>query len=306
MGFRKRKLSDPTYVESTSSKRRRSQQITAIEAPQLDEQDTTELTLFEATASLPSSPTQLPVDSFESYTTPSPPTESMPLPPFPSPRLPASPVASITSSPNLPLSPMLSSPVKPRGVGRPPKSPRKISRSRSAWSIKRDQKLKASMALSAQKKMHTKEMGGAHLAAREAKRIERIERAYSVIRHITSLDGADFHSLSEFFEALTDPDAPSDQQVEAKLTRFFQNKGCDISRLVWKRAPEVADIILAEENEKILAKEGRAIQELSIRETSTALSNLLIQFSISEFVESLKEVAPVLRANLSAIVANPS
>ncbi|KAJ3729395.1 hypothetical protein C8R42DRAFT_742175 [Lentinula raphanica] len=304
MGFRKRKLSDPTYVESTSSKRRRSQHLTSGKVLQLDEPDTNELSLFEATASLPSSPTQPLPDDLEGPTTP--PAKSIPLPLFPTPRPPASPVAAMTSDPSLdlPLSPMLVSPVKPRGVGRPQKSPRRISRTRSAWSIMRSQKLEASMELSAQRKIRTKQMDKVRLAAREAKRIERKERAYNVIRHITSSDGANFRSLGEFFEALTDSDTPSDQQVEAKLTRFSQSKGCDLTRFVWKRAPEVADVILSEEIQRVLAKEGQAIQELLTRENSTKMSDLLIQFSISTLIESLKKEAPVLWESLEAIATN--
>lgn len=345
---RKRRLSDTGYVEGTRSKLARLSKSKAKE-PELVFVDDDDPSLFEATASLPSSPTQPPVDADDldipshhlqhtpvassmlfplpevSHALPASPfpfqrlhIDSSPLQPLlPSPTTPSTPVASGSQLPT--LSPMKLTPIRPRGRGRPPRSPRKSVKTASTWRLQRAQNAAQTMEMSAKKKMDTQEM---RKATKEAKRAAETEkkrkeiaqakknRAYNYLDKISkpeSEGGAGFKSFSDFFSAFLDSDASEGrQQTEARITRFFQADGVALTDEIWKRAPWVKEKVLSHEVKEKLAIEGKAIQDLLSRDGSTGMSALLKQFSITSLVKELKQVAPFLWQSLLDVAENPN
>ncbi|KAJ3826952.1 hypothetical protein F5880DRAFT_1609774 [Lentinula raphanica] len=287
---RKRKNSDPSYYESSKSKRTRPSQLT------------------DSTLQIDEDPPFLDINTSPTSTI-----HNL----FPTPATPASPIASSSHllSDNGPLSssPIRPSPVKPRGPGRPPKSPRKLVRSRSIWQLDKERKTEESMRLSAMKKMKSKEMKRAALeASRKAKKddetAERKTRAYGYIEALTkpsSEGGFDFSTMSEFFETMSSLEGPSDQHIESKLTKFIRKHGKALTHFIWGRAPEVKEEILAEELPKKLASEGRALQELLTPDNCKSMADMFQTFTIAGLITKIKLAAPFLWDALLGVVENP-
>ncbi|KAJ3963477.1 hypothetical protein EV361DRAFT_956994 [Lentinula raphanica] len=314
---RKRKNSDPSYYESSRSKRSRALPVDDQPNPTSFEPD-----LFEATASLPSSPTQPPTDGIDEEPSfldldksPAPFIHSL----FPRPATPTSPIQSSSHPPSHPVSPapksspIHSSPVKPRGPGRPPKSPRKLVRTRSIWYMDRERKSAESMRLSAVKKMRSKEMKRATLEAsrkaeKDAELVTRKSHAYEYIEALTkpsSEGGFDFKSMSEFFETLSSLEGPSNQQIESKLTKFARKHGKALTYSIWRRAPEIKEEILTDELCKKLASKGRALQELLTHDNCKSMGDLFQTFTLVGLIAEIKQATPFLWEALLDVVDNP-
>ncbi|KAJ3832057.1 hypothetical protein F5878DRAFT_654713 [Lentinula raphanica] len=208
---------------------------------------------------------------------------------------------------------MRPSPIKPRGPGRPPKSPRRINRTRSAWYLDKEQKTAESMKLSAMEKMRSKEMKRAALEAsrkanEDGKRMRRKLQAYKYIEALTkpsSEGGFDFNTMSDFFEALSSSEGPSDQHIESRLTKFIRKHGTALTHFIWKRAPEVKDEVVAEALHDKLASEGRILQELLTRDNCKSMAELFRAFTLAGLIAEIKEATPFLWKILLDITTNP-
>ncbi|KAJ3887820.1 hypothetical protein GG344DRAFT_68498, partial [Lentinula edodes] len=310
MGFfkRKRRSSDPTYTEHTYQKRARIR--AAAEG---------EINLFEATASVPSSPTQPPMD--DSYNNSIEADEdnssySLPPPQIPIPATPGSPVASTSTKViqeiNSPLSEMEKTPVK-RSIGRSLTiSPRKSLRP-SAWRLDKEARVEEQMVASAQRRKNSKALRraaaeSAKKAQIAAKQGEKAFRASLIFKNITKPlgeGGFGFKNLQEWVDSFTDAEISLDQQTESALTRLAKSRGAKLADYFLSRAPEQKELFLSEEVKKRLAKEGKAIQTLLSRDHHTGISELLSEFSLSYLVTELKDTAPTLWEYLWDVAENP-
>jgi hypothetical protein len=85
--------------------------------------------------------------------------------------------------------------------------------------------------------------------------------------------GAGFSSVMDFFQTLMLPGGEA--QASANLTRFFKKQGKEIIEAIIDRVPAVGQEFLDqkfdEKLEKVLQKEGRAIQELLTRGRTTSI-----------------------------------
>ncbi|KAJ6631959.1 hypothetical protein B0H10DRAFT_1901500 [Mycena sp. CBHHK59/15] len=108
--------------------------------------------------------------------------------------------------------------------------------------------------------------------------------------------GAGFSSVMDFFQTLMLPGGEA--QASANLTRFFKKQGKEIIEAIIDRVPAVGQEFLDqkfdEKLEKVLQKEGQAIQELLTRGRTTSIMELLDEFSMEQLGDQLEAEAPTL------------
>ncbi|KAJ7779456.1 hypothetical protein DFH07DRAFT_730227, partial [Mycena maculata] len=100
----------------------------------------------------------------------------------------------------------------------------------------------------------------------------------------------------DLFETITAPGG--DAQASANVTRFLKSHGKQIVDTVFDRVPAIGQQCFDErfdkQLERVLQKEGKAIQELLTREQGTSVLELLEEFSMEQLGDELQEVAPTL------------
>ncbi|KAJ7837660.1 hypothetical protein B0H14DRAFT_2589082 [Mycena olivaceomarginata] len=142
------------------------------------------------------------------------------------------------------------------------------------------------------------EQGAAH--ARAALDLEnKRARAQAYLEKLTAPEnegGAGFDTPMDWFETLMS--SKGDAQAAANLTRFFKSNGAEIIDIIIDRVPAVGQELLDkkfdEKLESLLQAEGRAIQKLLTRGSSTSIMELLDRFSMEELGDELEIVAPTL------------
>jgi hypothetical protein len=124
-------------------------------------------------------------------------------------------------------------------------------------------------------------------------------RAQAYLEKLTAPEdegGAGFDTPMDWFETLMS--SKGDAQAAANLTRFFKSNGAEIIDIIIDRVPAVGQELLDkkfdEKLESLLQAEGRAIQKLLTRGSSTSIMELLDRFSMEELGDELEIVAPTL------------
>ncbi|KAJ7168843.1 hypothetical protein C8R46DRAFT_897511 [Mycena filopes] len=89
-----------------------------------------------------------------------------------------------------------------------------------------------------------------------------------------------------------------DAQTSANVTRFLKSHGRQIVATIFDRVPaigqEYLDERFDEQLERVLQKEGKAIQDLLTREEGASIFQLLEEFSMEQLGNQLEEIAPTL------------
>ncbi|KAJ7780590.1 hypothetical protein DFH07DRAFT_865154 [Mycena maculata] len=131
------------------------------------------------------------------------------------------------------------------------------------------------------------------------------EKAEKLLAKITAAEedgGEGFSSLMDLFETITAPGG--DAQASANVTRFLKSHGKQIVDTVFDRVPAIGQQCFDErfdkQLERVLQKEGKAIQELLTREQGTSVLELLEEFSMEQLGDELQEVAPTLETSEEA------
>ncbi|KAJ6607231.1 hypothetical protein B0H10DRAFT_1818766 [Mycena sp. CBHHK59/15] len=115
----------------------------------------------------------------------------------------------------------------------------------------------------------------------------------------TEEGGYNFKDLNEFFGGVFA--AGGDQYISARLTRWVQGHGADHARSMFARSEPAKEEYISGELAEIYQREGRAIQNILTRNSTTTVTNLLKVFSMEKLAAELEEAAPWLWKALVAV-----
>lgn len=129
-------------------------------------------------------------------------------------------------------------------------------------------------------------------------------RAQRVIDLITSdaNGGFNFDSLEHFFDSLWR--TGGDAAISSKISRYIQRHGAEHAEGMFKRSKSAKDDYITAAMAKIFQQEGRAIQAILTRNSTTTVTELLKEFSLDQLGEKIQAAAPTLWAAL-AVLATP-
>ncbi|KAJ7149729.1 hypothetical protein C8R46DRAFT_1309677 [Mycena filopes] len=130
-------------------------------------------------------------------------------------------------------------------------------------------------------------------------------RAQEVIRLLTASDadgGFNFRNLEEFFDALWR--RGGDANISSIITKYIQRHGAEHARGMFARSEEAKEDFISAELAEIFQQEGRAIQAILTRDSTTTVMELLKDFSMDVLADEIREAAPHLWAAL-AVLATP-
>ncbi|KAJ6456466.1 hypothetical protein C8R45DRAFT_943662 [Mycena sanguinolenta] len=141
----------------------------------------------------------------------------------------------------------------------------------------------------------------AEMAAKEAAEKQAVldaadtRRAQEVARCITASEvdgGFNFQSLDQFFDALWRKGG--DPAVSAILTRYVQRHGAGHAAGMFQRSQMAKEEFISAELAEIFRREGRAIQALLTRDSTTTIMDLLKDFSMQQLTTEIEQSAPRL------------
>ncbi|KAJ7123895.1 hypothetical protein C8R43DRAFT_899453 [Mycena crocata] len=206
-------------------------------------------------------------------------------------------------------------PGRPRGY-KPAKNPRQSRKdstpaereelrtaAKEATRVKELQHKRQKTAEAAQKKRREKELEEAIEAEEErtrklAKALEIFENMMLPVEH----GGGGFEDVADFFQTLL---SENGGQAGINLTRHIKTHGKGIIEAIVERVPAVGEEFLDEKFdaklEKVLQKEGAAIQKLLTRDWTTDVMTLLEEFTMEGLGEELVGVAPTLWRILESV-----
>ncbi|KAF8125886.1 hypothetical protein K438DRAFT_1458742, partial [Mycena galopus ATCC 62051] len=104
--------------------------------------------------------------------------------------------------------------------------------------------------------------------------------------------GYNFEDANEFFQSVFR--SGGDQQVSRKISLFVQKHGAELARTMFARSDSAKADYISTELAEIYQHEGRAIQEILTRNSTTTVMELLKQFSMADLAAELEEAAPWL------------
>ncbi|KAK6974224.1 hypothetical protein R3P38DRAFT_3239719 [Favolaschia claudopus] len=125
-------------------------------------------------------------------------------------------------------------------------------------------------------------------------------RAQDVVRRIitpAAEGGFNFKNMDHFFDAMWRKGG--DGEVSLLLTNHVKRHGVQHARAMFERSAQAKDKYISSEMAEIYEREGRAIQTLLTRQSTTTVTELLEDFSMEELAAEIQEKAPNLWAALS-------
>ncbi|KAJ7163528.1 hypothetical protein C8R43DRAFT_879780 [Mycena crocata] len=181
---------------------------------------------------------------------------------------------------------------------------RKVSDALSELQRKEEQKLKdRTTAKAEEKRLAAQRKAEKDAAIQAILDAERTRRAQEVIALITKSDadgGFNFANLEEFFDALWRKGG--DAAISAKITQYIQRHGTEHVEGMFKRSKDTKDEYISGVMEEIFQREGRAIQKILTRDSTTTVTELLKEFSMDKLGEEIEAAAPMLWAALAGLV----
>ncbi|KAJ7177685.1 hypothetical protein C8R46DRAFT_1173954 [Mycena filopes] len=114
--------------------------------------------------------------------------------------------------------------------------------------------------------------------------------------------GFGFANLEEFFDALWRKGG--DGVVSSILTKYVRRHGAEHAKGMFMRSKEAKEEFISDALAEIFRKEGRAIQAILTRDSTTTVTELLKDFSMDLLAEEIRAAAPHLWAAL-AVLAEP-
>ncbi|KAJ6475102.1 hypothetical protein C8R47DRAFT_1053159 [Mycena vitilis] len=134
---------------------------------------------------------------------------------------------------------------------------------------------------------------------------ENTRRAQEVLRLLTVSEadgGFNFSSLEEFFDALWRKGG--DATTSSLITKYVQRHGSEHVKAMFKRSTEAKEEYISDALAEIFQQEGRAIQAILTRDSTTTVTDLLKEFSMDQLAAEIQAKAPHLWAAL-AVLADP-
>ncbi|KAJ7066253.1 hypothetical protein C8F01DRAFT_1248284 [Mycena amicta] len=131
------------------------------------------------------------------------------------------------------------------------------------------------------------------------------QRAQHVFSSITTSEddgGFGFDSVDQFFQALWR--RGGDQLVSSQITRYVSRAGEAHAAAMFGRSSDAEDQYFDKILQDRLRKEGRAIQVILTRDSTTSVMELLKEFSMDQLMEEIKAAAPTMWKALD-IIATP-
>ncbi|KAF8171352.1 hypothetical protein K438DRAFT_1613022 [Mycena galopus ATCC 62051] len=154
----------------------------------------------------------------------------------------------------------------------------------------------------ARRKQHAEKEAAEKQAAVAA---ETTKRAQEVIRLITASEedgGFNFDSLAQFFDALWR--RGGDNVLSASLTKYVQRHVAQHAEGMFQRSPAAKETFISDSMAGISEQEGRCIQAILTRGSTTTVTDLLKDFSMEQLEDEIKTAAPMLWSALG-VLATP-
>ncbi|KAJ7835271.1 hypothetical protein B0H14DRAFT_2590411 [Mycena olivaceomarginata] len=147
-------------------------------------------------------------------------------------------------------------------------------------------------------------------AAKEAAEIqatldaEDTRRAQEVVTRILSggKDGFNFKSLDHFFKAFWRKGG--DATISRIISKYVSDHGSEHATHMFKRSAKAREDYISKEMAEIFQREGRAIQAILTRDSTTSVTDLLKNFSMEQLAQEIEAKAPHLW-NALAVLAEP-
>jgi hypothetical protein len=134
--------------------------------------------------------------------------------------------------------------------------------------------------------------------------VEDTRRAQEVMRRILS-DGQDsfnFKSLDHFFKAFWRKGG--DATLSRIISKYVTDHGSEHATGMFKRSAVAREEYISKEMAEIFRQEGRAIQALLTRDSTTSVTDLLKGFLMEQLAGEIEAKAPYLWAAL-AVLSEP-
>ncbi|KAJ7080319.1 hypothetical protein C8R44DRAFT_895427 [Mycena epipterygia] len=106
-------------------------------------------------------------------------------------------------------------------------------------------------------------------------------------------------SLEQFFDALWRKGG--DAAISVKITKYIQRHGAEYAKGMFKRSKEAKEEYISDALAGIFQREGRAIQAILTRDSTTTVTALLQDFSVDKLAEDIQAAAPHLWAALAVL-----
>ncbi|KAJ7435654.1 hypothetical protein B0H11DRAFT_2256988 [Mycena galericulata] len=217
---------------------------------------------------------------------------------------------SVEPIPSSPMSTVDVTPLKPKtNRGRPTLTPqtRRLKQTvrtlgSTALGAEKDRKAQEH----AQKRACERQLAAEHAAKEDAERqaaidAESTRRAQEVARLITTSDadgGFNFENLEQFFDALWRKGG--DSTISSLLTRYVQRHGSEHVKGMFRRSKDAKEQYISAAMTEIY-HQGRAIQYILTRGSTTTITDLLKEFSMEQLAAEIQAKAPHLWAALTAL-----
>ncbi|KAJ7448400.1 hypothetical protein FB451DRAFT_1053929 [Mycena latifolia] len=118
------------------------------------------------------------------------------------------------------------------------------------------------------------------------------QRVIADLTKSTEDGGYNFKDLDEFFQGVFR--VGGDQHISANITRYVHGHGADLVRGIFARSAPAKEEYISGELAEIYQREGRAIQDILTRSSTTTVMELLKVFSMAQLAAELEEAAPWL------------
>ncbi|KAJ7929449.1 hypothetical protein B0H13DRAFT_2228509 [Mycena leptocephala] len=132
----------------------------------------------------------------------------------------------------------------------------------------------------------------AEKAAQKAQELAQVQQVLHDITQATEDGGYNFDDLDDFFQGVFQPGG--DQQMSAKITRYVHSHGAEHARTMFARSAPAKEEYISGELADIYQREGRAIQEILTRNSTTTVTELLKVFSMEQLAAEIQKAAPWL------------
>ncbi|KAJ7643193.1 hypothetical protein B0H17DRAFT_1216237 [Mycena rosella] len=139
-------------------------------------------------------------------------------------------------------------------------------------------------------------------ATADAENTRRAQMVFELITASEADGGFNFASLEQFFDALWRPGG--DATISSKITRYINRHGADHATGMFRRSNGAKDDFISSMLAAIFQREGRAIQGILTRDSTTSVTELLKEFSMDQLALEIRAAAPTLWAAL-AVLATP-
>ncbi|KAK6992307.1 hypothetical protein R3P38DRAFT_3435555 [Favolaschia claudopus] len=114
--------------------------------------------------------------------------------------------------------------------------------------------------------------------------------------------GYNFVDLEEFFQGVFRPGG--DRNASLNISRYVGAHGAELARTMFARSESAREDYISAELAEIYRHEGRAIQNILTRNSTTSVINLLKEFSMDQLATELEIAAPWLWRAL-VVIAEP-